>query len=537
LPKIFKYSGHRTIDSVKGELRSTKEVFHRSLNEISQDAIESVLELISQNSLYKGEEWQKVLKEFLKYRKEYAKAYDKNLFCWEHSVKAGPVIGRIKNHSIGTLLLDISDGVDLDEAVRKYEAIVAPSNYKRPKAIFTKKMLEEAKTTLEKLGYLDSLERRYASIDDITINNILFANRESSTKLKGDVFEEMADGLSIDPKKFQKVEEISIDKFLSDVLPNAKNVEVLLENKHSSNLVSLIAPKVKDSKTMFKWNNNFSWAYKGNITDSMKERVKSAGGKVDGVLRFSIQWNDNGDNDDDLDAHCIEPNRNEIFFSNKGKRHPSTGMLDVDIINPVSQTKDGIAVENITWENLAKMPDGVYKMFVHCFSKSGGESGFTAEIEFDGIVHSYSYNKPLVHKENIQVATVTKSKEGFTIESNLPSSTLAKTVWNLTTNKFHPVTVCMYSPNYWDKQTGIGNKHYFFMLKNCINDESPNGFFNEYLDNELIAHKRVFEALGSKMKVEDTDDQLSGIGFSSTQRNTITVKVDGATSRVLKIII
>ena len=49
---------------------------------------------------------------------------------------------------------DISEGMDLDAAVRRYEAIVAPANYKRPKAIFTKKMLEEAQKKFEKEGYL-----------------------------------------------------------------------------------------------------------------------------------------------------------------------------------------------------------------------------------------------------------------------------------------------------------------------------------------------------------------------------------------------
>jgi hypothetical protein len=298
----------------------------------------------------------------------------------------------------------------------------------------------------------------------------------------------------------------------------------------------LIAPKIKDCKTMFKWNNGFSWAYSGNITDSMKERVKSAGGDVEGVLRFSIQWNDNKDNEDDLDAHCIEPNRNEIYYRNKGHRHPSSGMLDVDIIRPSQQTKDGVAVENITWSMLQRMLEGKYKFFVRCFSKCAGKSGFSAEIEFDGVIHSFAYNQALRGHQDVQVAEVTYSKkEGFRLIEKLPSSTSSKKMWNLDTQQFHPVLVIMYSPNYWDMQNGIGNRHFFFMLKNCINPESPSGFFNEYLKEDLMTHKRVFEALGGKMRVEDADNQLSGIGFSSTQRNSIIVKVEGHVNRILKI--
>ena len=514
-------------------------MFLRSMNELTLDATQTVLELIAQNSLYRGAEWKSQLEQLASFQTKYSAltAAEKELRSWVDVFLMNPAFARIRNTSIGTLLIDLSEGKDVNTAVTSYERVVAPANYKRPKAIFTKRMLEDAKKTVTELGYMDSLPRCFARLDDISVNNILFANRDAVSRMNGavaDPFAAMEQQVAIDPKRFSHVEEIGIDKFISDVLPIAKELELFMENRFSKNMVSLTAPVNPDAKTMFKWDNAFAWAYTGNLADSdIRENVKRAGGKVNGVLRFSIQWNDEPDNWDrsDEDAHCSTPIDN-IWYANRCSF--TGGNLDVDITGPRENVP---AVENITWPMLQKMANGEYKFYVRCFTSRAGNNGFIAEIEANGEVHQYEYRHPISTGTNVPVATVTLKDGKFTIKDELKSNISSRNIWNISTNQFTPVSVAMYSPNYWDEQTGIGNLHYFFMLKGCQNPDKLNGFYNEFIKQELLTHKRVFEALGSQMSVQPVDDQLSGVGFSSTRHDSFIVKVKGQTERVLKVVI
>lgn len=528
------------INTETARVRDNRNVFLRSMRELTLDATQTVLELIAQNSLYRGAEWKTQLTQLAAYQTEYKSMTEEQqeLNSWVDVIKMNPSLARIRNTSIGTLLIDLSEGKDVDTSVTAYERVVAPANYKRPKAIFTKRMLDDAKKTVTELGYLDSLPRRFARLDDISVNNILFANRDAVSRMNGaaaDPFTAMEQQVAIDPKRFSHVEEISIDKFISDVLPIAKELELFLENRFSKNMVSLTAPVNQDAKTMFKWDNAFAWAYTGNLTDSdIRENVKKAGGKVDGVLRFSIQWNDEPGKWDksDEDAHCQGP-CGHIWFSKK-RGFADGGNLDVDIINP---NRGEPAVENITWPDLFRMKDGKYEFHVHCYRHDSGNNGFIAEIEANGEVHQYEYRHPLRTGDRIPVATVTLKYGQFTIQDELKSTVSSRDLWGVSTNQFVPVSVAMYSPNYWDEQTGIGNRHYFFMLKGCQNPDKLNGFYNEFIKQELLTHKRVFEALGAQMSVQPIDDQLSGVGFSATRHDSFIVKVKGQTERVLKVVI
>lgn len=544
LPKIciYKEDSENSLEGEKGLRVYERNQFQRSLEKLDPEAVDTVLELISQNSLYRGAEWKAVVMKFRDYQKEYRRLPDeeKELWVWEKSVEAGAA-GRIRNSAMGTLMERLSDGTELNEAVSEYDRFVAPANYKRPRPIYTKKMLEDARNTITELGYLDALQRRFATLDDITVNNILFSNKDAARRISGAdaLFGELEKEVTINPRKFSRVEEISVRDFVDNVLPTAKELEAFLENRHMQNMVSLIAPENKEAKSMFKWKNAFSWAYTGNITDSdIKENVKKAGGSVTGVLRFSIQWNykDRKDNSD-LDAHCEEPEGgNHIYYRNQ-RSAATGGKLDVDVTHPIEELENHNreAVENIIYKSKENMLPGVYKFYVnqYCFRHS---QGFKAEIEADGEIHSYEYDKPVYG--NIQVAEVVMDENGnFKVIDKLDANRAptSREVWGVRTNQFLPVSVVCYSPNYWDEQKGRGHQHLFFMLKGCVNPEEPNGFYNEFLKRELEKHRKVFEALGVKAHVKDMDDQLSGVGFSLTKRNELVVRVKGASERTLRI--
>ena len=529
-----KYQGTYTqsVEAIRGNAKTTKEAFSRNLQEVTTDSIDTVLELINQGSLYRGEEYKHIVSAFRQWKDEYDRIEDaaaRDIFLWDKTGhNANSAAMRIRGTAIGTLLTDISGGMNLDEAVRRFETMVAPTNYKRTKPLFTKEMLENAQKTITELGYMDSLSRRFANADDIRVDNILYRNADTARRMDGGIFDVMARETSEKTRQFSRVEEIGIEDFVKNVIPSASEIEAYVQNRHVGNFCSLIAPVNKGSKTLFKWNNNFSWAYSGNVTDSIvKQNVKKAGGNVEGVLRFSIQWNDlDGFDQNDMDAHCKTPH-GEIYF---GRKEVHGGKLDIDIINP---QKGKAAVENITWAD-RKDIDGEYYFFVRKYSDRGGRSGFRAEIEFDGNIYSYDCRE--MFKGNKAVATVKAQNGQFHIQHYMPNSESVRHMWGIRTNTFVPVSVICYSPNYWDHQNGIGNKHYMFMLRDCVNPETPNAWYNEFLNEDLYPeHRKVMEVMGLKAHVQDTDDQLSGLGFSSTLRNELIVRVRGATERMVKI--
>jgi hypothetical protein len=457
---------------------------------------------------------------------------ERDLFVWQHLDTFPSSVTRIRNTAIGTLLIDLSNGVDLEPAVKKFEtSIMAPSNYKRPTSLVSQRMVDQAKAAVEELGLTSALERRYARLSDINVNDIIFADRAARKVMSG-AFDGVANKVS-KPKNLDKVEKISIEEFITQVVPNAESIEVFVENSQVNNLVSLIAPAFRNAKPLFKWNNGFSWSYNGDFADSIKERVKKAGGNVTGDLACRLAWS----NYDDLDFHMKEEGIYEIYYGNRMSTSPSGGRLDVDMNAGSGSTRE--PVENIFYGDRRKMKEGNYELFVHQYMKrENTDVGFEVEIDYLSDVKRFAYGKSLSQGERVVVAKFKYTHTGgIEIVESLPESNASKTVWGVKTQDFHKVNVLMLSPNYWEGESPTGNKHYFFMIEGCTNDGQARGFFNEFLRPELDKHRKVIEIVGSKMKVPVSTDQLSGLGFSDTKSAELLVRVKGNFTRILKVMI
>jgi hypothetical protein len=514
---------HRIEDvgAARGAFDAAVQVFQRGLTELTQHALDTVADLIDDNALYRGTEHRRAVTEFRSLQNRWAQATDGRAFVFANAMNPA---ARFRNTVIGTLVQDLSAGVDLEQAVRSFESKVAPQNYRRPTALITPAMVKAAMRTIDELGIEESLQRRFARLSDVSVTNVLWVDNDTQSRMKdgieGLLMQAATTRSSGARLRDAKPEEIPVVTFMKDILPGAATIDLWVANSHEPNFVSLTTGRHPGAPRLFSWDNDFGWSYGGNVTDSIKEKVKRAGGNVTGKLRVSLSWF----NHDDLDLHVFEPNGDHIWYKNKRNK------LDVDMNagGPFSREP----VENVTWT--ANVPDGEYRIEVNQFNKrESTQVGFVIETESNGKIEHYSHERAVGHKEIVEVGRMTVAGEVITAfrpgEDMRPGSA-GKDLWGITTEQFVPVSTLMYSPNYFDDNE-VGNRHYFFILKGCVNDQPTRGIYNEFLRGDLQSHRKVFEVLGDRTKCEPSPDQLSGLGFSSTVRNSVVAKVTMTSGR------
>lgn len=502
---------HATDPGAKiGERAAVFQVLHRGLAEIRLDDLATVIDLIESNGLYRGEEHKAAVVGFRRLSEEWRLFGGSPLFVWERLDDRN---ARFRNTVIGELLVNLGEGMELDRAVRKYEAMVAPANYKRPTAVITQRMVDDALATINKLDLGGAISRRYARLSDVSVNDVLFVDNNARGKMKDGhgIADLLASAVKTTPPDLSRAVKIGADEFVRTVLPGAKTLDCFVENRHAGNFVSLTG--ADGPERLFKWNNNFAWSYDGDVADSVKQRVKAAGGKIDCKLRVSLSWF----NTDDLDLHAMTPGGNHIHFGWKA------GILDVDM-NAHTLTRN--PVENLAFNDLLT---GVYEVYVNQYRRRETvDVGFAIEVEYAGNLQQYSYPKSLRDGEIVPCFTI-RVVGGRVVEikasSVLTGGSVSQDKWGVKTETLCPVVLATWSPNAWSGVV-VGPKHLILALRGCVNPGPCRTIYNEFLRADLTAHGKVWETLASKTKAPYSAEQVSGLGFTAARGDTVTVVVD-----------
>ena len=519
IPETYRVtSSFQSPEEVSGKINTNASVLKRSITEVSKETIKTVLELIEDNSIYRGFEHKATLENWLTHISNYKKAKNPDLYVWE---KATGSSINLRNTVIGSLIVDLEDGVDLESAVKSFEAKVAPSNYKRTQSIVTSKMIKDAQEKLTELGLLDSIERRFAIETDIPREQILFTSQEVKAL---NVFDDLVADAKKSTKKVDvsKAKTILLQDFLSK-LNDYQQVELLPLAAISGQQMVLTTEAKSGSKPLFKWDNPFAWAYiNSDTTDAIKARVKEMGGNVDADVRVSLSWHTS----EDLDLHAHDGRDSHVYYSHK---RGMGAYLDLDM-NGLDKHDSDNPVENLIWLNQKDFPNNKVKIKVDHYSGHNNDPkryGFDLQVEIMGAITTYRFESKFTGS-NVHFLSLVRKNGTIVIEDVHKS---LKLVSQTTVDaQFITVDHVLLSPNYWDAE--VGNKHIFFTTKDFDLEQDVRGFFNEYLDNDLNQHRKVFEILGNRTKISDNkENALRGYGFSTTMDNQLIVRATTASGR------
>lgn len=505
------------VAAYKGSVETARAVLERNHTELSIEHARTILELIDatdETQLYRGEQYRSGLIGLIQFL-ETELTED---FLWREAVKMRGK-ANFRNNPVGQLLVNLSEGMEDTVALKKYYDMVDPTKFNHSQTLLTPAMKKRAAEAIKELGYEESIHRRPAVATDINVNDVLFS--AAVTNDAGDILDMLVPDTTTEVDG--NATDIGIEDFIAQVLPKITSMEAYFDNDLKPNAMTLVAPKFPDAPVITQWDNGFSWAYAGGITDSgMKEKVKKAGGKTEGALRISLGWH----NADDLDLHLRQVGRSVLYH---GTRRWKGGTLDVDM-NAGSRMNSVDPVENIIFQSLDQLRGTTFEVSVRQYScRTRNNPGFYLEVETSEGVRTYKHEGVVSgHNHVLSISVDNKGNISFTDVyqcDNAPTE-----VQGVKTKSYQNVSLMMLSPNHWGDNTK-GNKHYFFILDDMENKEPVRGIFNEFLCDELKPHRKTMQHLGHALRSQPSPDQLSGLGFSSTKRETLNVRVRGEINR------
>lgn len=533
------------VKTVGQQMAEKKEEFRMLMNAVLEysgnnyNAVDNAIQLINSESLYRGDRissqaiWFRNVVQSFKLAKT---TYEKQNVVWLAVATAPTGFTHVRSSVFGSLLQDIVDGYSTNSIISRFNDKMNPSNFMRSQSEPTENSIAQAEKLIMSLGLADSLERKYATMDEIPKEELLWEDNSSTLKkVVRDTSSGVFGHIKTQKNNTEHFIEVNLpisvmtwEKFKRTILPFAESIEAMVDDE--TRLMALVNAKNNDSSNILNWDNKFSWYYHGGVDAEIRQRVEDAGGRYENNdIRCSLIWN----NYTDLDLHCLTPKGNHIYFGNK--RDFTGGYLDIDMNAGGRQTTK--PVENIRWENAR---EGVYEFFVDNFSdRNNGDNPFKVELEVEGKVYTHIGHLGYGGKKQVFKFIYKKGKPIEFIGEN-KHNTSSSSDWNVQLGTFLKVKAVTPSPNMWGKNPNERSGNHTFFLLDGLKDESEGkgrGFFNEMLQSDLRQIRKTLEAYTAQTPIYGIENaDAFGLGYSKDQEWNLTLKVKSDNStRIIKI--
>lgn len=530
----------KTSHQVMAAKREDYRVLARVASVHSVQTVEQVIELLKSESVYRGERYVPHAEWFrdVLAKRETLTGENRQNFLWLKAIEAPAGFIPSNSSNVGQTLTDIGNGMSLEEVGRQLASRLNPATFQRAQVAPTVNARREAERTMEKLAEAgiataESLQRKYASIDEVPLNIWKGSNVQIPEVKTGGIF-----GNVPTKETTPTVEDVASlpstvmtwAKFQRTVLPDAQGLEVLVDNP--SRFMALVTAAHPDAPNILNWDNTTSWYYHGGIDGEIKRRVEEFGGRHENnEIRASLAW----EGLTDLDLHCVTPRGEHIMFNHK--RGYCGGYLDLDM-NGLDQ-KSTKPVENLRWASNA--PEGRYKIFVHNYSERVNRytgTPFTLELEIEGKVYTH-HGRPLGNQEQTVVFEF-DFKRGQAPRFVGTQNHSVSDAWGTPQNSFVKVNGITDSPNLWgEKKAPQSGEHVFFLLDGVKDEQEGKGrgFFTEMLIPELREIRKTLEFFTASTPIQGADEATAcGVGYTKDNEWNLTLRVKTKTSsRIIKI--
>lgn len=235
----------------------------RAIGELNITDLQQIVELLDSDALYRSE---KVLGQ-AKWLLDLKLATDsiggagnkrmqKRNIIWKAVSDAPDGFCHPRSSMIGTILDDMESGFCFDDIARRFKEKMDHLQYQRPSAMPKSANIKEAEDIVNKLGVKLSLERRFATIDDM--RTIWRPSNRSEDKEGEGVFKHLLGCTNQRRDDVVNSGKITWHKFAKYVLQKARRIEIEVPRGLSDFIVFLSALYI-DSPVIFQWGNHVSW--------------------------------------------------------------------------------------------------------------------------------------------------------------------------------------------------------------------------------------------------------------------------------------